>query len=289
MSKTDLKTSHRFPGPVLGPLFGLVLLAVTALLLTPAAPAQNPPGGPPPGGPPPGRGWRGMRGPGPEGFGHRGLAKVVTGEPYSAQAVTTTVQTLADGTTIKRQITASIARDSEGRTMRSQTFDGFGAAGGQQNGATIVSIFDPVANQRIEYNATTKTARILVLPQRSGAGQGPGRQRGPHGNHSSQVGVQTESLSTQTIAGVSVDGTKTTRTIAAGALGNDKPLVSTDEEWYSPELQMVIQSTRNDPRFGQTTYILSNLQRTEPNASLFQVPAGFQTKTVDVPSHPPMQ
>ncbi len=280
MSKTDLKTSHRFPGPILG----LVLLAVTALLLTPAAPAQNPPGGPPPGG-----GWRGMRGPGPGGFGRRGLARVVTGEPYSAQAVTTTVQTLADGTTIKRQITASIARDSEGRTMRSQTFNGFGAAGGQQNGATIVSIFDPVANQRIEYNATTKTARILVLPQRSGAAQGPGRQRGPHGNHSSQVGAQTESLSTQTIAGVSVDGTRTTRTIAAGALGNDKPLVSTDEEWYSPELQMVIQSTRNDPRFGQTTYTLSNLQRAEPNASLFQVPAGFQTKTVDTPSHPPMQ
>lgn len=280
MINTNLKTAHRFPG--------LVLLAVTALLLTPAAPAQNGPGGPPPGG-----AWRGMRGPGPGGFGHRGSAKVVTGEPYSAQAVTTTVQTLADGTTIKRQITASIARDSEGRTMRSQTFNGFGAAGGQQNGATIVSIFDPVANQRIEYNSTTKTARILVLPQKSGSGQGsgqgPGGKRGPHGNHSSQVSVQTESLAAQTMAGVSVEGTQTTRTIAAGAFGNDKPLVSTNEEWYSPDLQMVIQSTRNDPRFGQTTYTISNLQRAEPNASLFQVPAGFQTKTVDLPSHPPMQ
>ena len=229
------------------------------------------------------------------GFGHRGAAKVITGQPYSAQAVTKTVETLANGTTITRQITASIARDSEGRTMRSQTFNGFGAAGASPNGATIVSIFDPVANQRIEYNATTKTARIFVLPQPSGSNQGSGQasgwrgHRGQHGNHSSQVSVQTESLATQTIDGVSVEGTKTTRTIAAGTFGNDQALVSTDEEWYSPDLQMMIQSTRNDPRFGQTTYTISNLQRTEPSASLFQVPAGFTTKTIDLPSRVPTQ
>jgi hypothetical protein len=262
---------------------GLAFLAA-ATVFHAAAPAQNSPGLPPSFG---GHG----RGGGPWSFGHRGLGKVITGEPYTATTVFSSEQTLADGTHITHQITATIARDSAGRTMRSETFTG------SQNGSTIVSIFDPVANQRIEYNTATKKARIFILPanpdtsaavtdSNSGAATGP-----RHGGHfpSSDVSVTSESLGTQTVAGVSAQGTRTTRTIAAGAFGNDKPLVSTGERWYSSELQIIVASTRVDPRFGQTTYTLSNLQRVEPNASLFQVPAGYETKTVDRPARPAMQ
>ncbi len=42
--------------------------------------------------------------------------KVVPGAPYSAQAVTQFTQTLASGDHIQRTTTASIARDSQGRT-----------------------------------------------------------------------------------------------------------------------------------------------------------------------------
>jgi hypothetical protein len=263
---------------------GLVLFAGPAWILTPSTFAQA--------GPPPHGGHWGGFGPG-GGFRHGGAAKVVTGEPYSAQAVTATVETLPNGTHITHQTTASIARDSEGRTMRSETLNGSGAAGSSQTGMTIVSIFDPVANQRIEYNTKGKTARVFVLPQKSTAspasgGTGNGANR--HGHFNSQnVTVQSTSLGSQTISGVSADGTQTTRTVAAGAMGNDQPLVSTNQVWYSPDLQIVVQSTRTDPRFGQTTYTVSNIQQAEPNASLFQVPAGYQTKTIDVPSHAPAQ
>jgi len=50
------------------------------------------------------------------------------------------------------------------------------------------------------------------------------------------------------------------------------------ERWYSPDLQIVVKSTRNDPRFGTTTYALSNVQRTEPAAALFTVPADYTVK-----------
>jgi hypothetical protein len=167
---------------------------------------------------------------------------------------------------------------------------------GGQNSATVVSIFDPVANQRIEYNTVTKKARIFVLPAKSGApgataelnAGATGPARGGH-FHSSDVSVTTDSLGAQTLAGVSAQGTRTTRTIAAGAFGNDKPIVSTTENWYSPELQILLASTRNDPRFGQTTYSVSNLQRVEPNASLFQIPAGYETETVNVPQRSALQ
>ncbi len=272
MSKTSFKMRHLTAG--------LAFTASAAFLFNPALlPAQGP-GGPPP----PGRHWGGGHGPGPGGFGHGGFAKVVTGEPYSGQAVTTMTETLANGSNITRQITASIARDSEGRTMRSETFNGFGAAGSTQTGATITTIFDPVANQRIELNAKNKTARIFMLPAPpSGSGSGSG-QHGNWNRSNSKVSVQTESLPAQTIDGLSAQGTQTTRTIAAGAIGNSQPLVSTEEEWYSSDLQIVVQSSRTDPRFGQTTYAINNLQSSVPNASLFQVPAGYTSKTIDVPA-----
>jgi hypothetical protein len=38
---------------------------------------------------------------------------------------------------------------------------------------------------------------------------------------------------------------------------------------------MVVLSKRNDPRFGETVYRLSDIKRAEPDPSLFQVPSGF--------------
>lgn len=254
---------------------GLAFAATAALLFPASSLAQVGPGGAFPGH------WRGG---GFGGFGHGG-SKVVTGEPYSATAVTSTEQTLTDGTHITHQNTATIARDSEGRVMHSETL-----TSGRESGATIVSIFDPVANQRIEYNSSTKVAHIFVLPPKpssSGAASASDTSSPHNGRfHSNSVNVTSESLGTQTMAGLTAQGTKTTRTVAAGAFGNDKPLVSTDEKWVSSDLQIVLQSTRSDPRDGQTTYTVSNLQRSEPSASLFQVPAGYQSKTITVPPHP---
>ncbi len=87
--------------------------------------------------------------------------------------------------------------------------------------------------------------------------------------------TKTESLGTQTIGGVSAVGTRTTRTIPAGEIGNEQPLEITSEVWTSPDLQMVVLSKRNDPRIGETVYRLTNIQRAEPDPSLFQIPSGF--------------
>ncbi len=67
-------------------------------------------------------------------------------------------------------------------------------------------------------------------------------------------------------------------------MGNDKPIVVTSERWYSPDLQIVVKTTRNDPRFGETTYTLTSLQRQEPLATLFAVPADY---TVQAAKHGP--
>jgi hypothetical protein len=87
----------------------------------------------------------------------------------------------------------------------------------------------------------------------------------------------TTSLGSRDFDGVRADGTKTTWTIAAGRIGNEKPIEIVSERWYSPELMIVVQSRHADPRSGERIYRLEGLKREEPSADLFKVPAGFET------------
>lgn len=88
-------------------------------------------------------------------------------------------------------------------------------------------------------------------------------------------GVST-SLGSKNFDGVRADGTRTTWTIPAGRIGNEKPIEIVSERWYSPELMLVVASSHRDPRSGESSYRLANLKRGEPEASLFQVPAELQ-------------
>ena len=87
--------------------------------------------------------------------------------------------------------------------------------------------------------------------------------------------TSTEDLGSQTMQGVTVTGTRTTHTIPKGQIGNDAPISIVTEVWTSPELQTVAYSKRTDPRMGEQTFQLTNITRSEPDSSLFTVPAGF--------------
>src|SRR5215813_12638188 len=94
---------------------------------------------------------------------------------------------------------------------------------------------------------------------------------------------KTESLGTQTIEGVTAEGTRSTLTIPAGEIGNILPLEIVDETWYSPELQITVMTKHRDPRSGETTYRLANLSRSEPDRSLFEVPADYTVRENKMP------
>lgn len=94
---------------------------------------------------------------------------------------------------------------------------------------------------------------------------------------------QTESLGQQTIEGVLCEGKRTTITIPANTMGNDLPINTVLEEWYSPELQVQVLTKRTDPRHGETIYRLTNIVRSEPARSLFEVPADYTIKDNSLP------
>jgi hypothetical protein len=237
-----------------------------ALLITATLSAQE-------AGPPPHMMGAGPFGPG--GFG--GRAKVVTGAPYSADVSSQSVQTLADGNTITRSTSGHMARDSQGRTYSQETITGgpFAANGP----VTITFITDPVAGYVYSLNSSTKTAtrRVLKTPPTGTTPDSNALQGGRFGPRNS-ANVTTSDLGTRTISGVNAQGKSTTHTIPAGTLGNAQPIVSASETWYSPDLQIPVLATRNDPRTGQSTYTLTNIQRAEPPAALFQVPSDYTVK-----------
>lgn len=88
--------------------------------------------------------------------------------------------------------------------------------------------------------------------------------------------TRTEELGEQNIEGVNARGTRTITTIPAGAIGNERAIETVYEKWYSTELQMIVLSKHSDPRFGEQTYKLTNINRSEPDSSLFQVPTGYK-------------
>lgn len=87
-----------------------------------------------------------------------------------------------------------------------------------------------------------------------------------------------EQLGKQNIEGVEAEGTRTTVTIPAGEIGNERAIEIVSERWYSPELQLVVMTRHSDPRFGETTYKLTNINRSEPAKSLFEVPSDYTVK-----------
>jgi hypothetical protein len=261
-------------------------------------------------------------------------ARVTPGVPYSAEAVTESVQVLSDGNRIARKDVTRIYRDSEGRTRREQI--------GTSGEADSITISDPVSESAYVLIPKTKLAYRNGVVMVSGRGSAsasvePGSSsvvvatRTPDGNAkvtayepsaeagSGQAGaevrgragrtevagagrggpsvvafastgiatpgvpaesgeVTNEDLGQQMIEGLTVSGTRTTTVIPAGRIGNEQPIRIVSEQWYSPELKVLVLTKHSDPRTGETTYRLTAVTQSEPARTLFEVPSDYVLK-----------
>lgn len=203
----------------------------------------------------------------------------VIGEPYSATMETEVSQTLADGTHIQEKtMTQKIYRDSQGRTRSEEyVLDPANMNADAQTPANIL-IHDPVAGVTFMLNPRDRTARQLMPPQRPNPSLPPRNltpSRPPEVPESLRPRLPTESLGTQMLEGPLVTGTRTTTTIPTGAQGNDRPIVIVNELWSSKDLRLTVLAKTSDPRTGDRTMRASNIDRNDPDPSLFQIPADF--------------
>jgi len=232
----------------------------------------------------------------------RGSAAPVAGAPYSATVTNESVQTLADGNRIVQSSSGTIARDLQGRSRQDTMLPLIGNLSAA-DAPHLIFIHDPVAQTSYTLNLTDKTAQKMPIPpvppmpppagapgpgpdafyvQAAGVATASGQLPPPPmiGQKvfltNDQGQATTEDLGSQTMEGVFVTGVRTTRTIPAGQIGNDKPISIVTEVWTSPDLKTIVYSKRSDPRMGELTFQLTNITRAEPDASLFTVPADFK-------------
>src|SRR5271157_1240799 len=248
---------------------GIQWFAMIALfaVIAGVAIAQEPP--PPP---PDGMAMGGpvlMGGPGPMGV-EAIEGKTVKGSPLTAVFVTIRETTLADGNRIHNESQSKVYRDAEGRVRREMGVNLATPATGPVK-HNLVVITDPVAGTRYVLNPDNKTARQTqhsVGPAGKDHEGHPGGMGGPGE-------VTKEQLGTKTVNGFQAEGLRVTRTIRAGAMGNEKAITVVTERWYSPDLQIVVMTTHTDPMMGTVTTKLASLTQGAPDATLFQVPSDF--------------
>jgi hypothetical protein len=241
------------------------------------------------------------------------LEKATLNAPYSAETAVEGLQVLADGNRISRKTTGRVYRDGEGRTRREE--DG-------PNGRVSISIVDPVGGysysldpeSKVAWRTPTGTAagimsklkavearekleREAVISKkteadgevrlRSGVPVGAvmtaaDKEKLARANEAAGVVAAAPPLEQRLLDGLLVEGRKTTRTIPAGKVGNERPLTVTNEEWRSPDLNVLVLTRFSDPRTGESSYRLTNIVRGEPDPSLFMVPPDYTVQDTGV-------
>jgi hypothetical protein len=218
-----------------------------------------------------------------------GAGEVVTAAPYTATAITESTQVLADGNKIVNKTSSFVARDSQGRTRRETDLHRIGTM--QVDSPKTVFINDPTTHTQYIFSPGGEATKVIrsegnwkegpqIIELR---GQREQRikektivalQNGEGHSKESSEQVKHEDLGTQTIEGVSAQGKRETVTIPAGQIGNERPIEIVTETWFSPELHTMVLRKHSDPRLGDSTYRLTDIKRSEPDASLFQPPPG---------------
>jgi len=237
------------------------------------------------------------------------MGPAVKGAPYSAEEVTESTQVLADGTRIHNQSKTTVYRDGEGRIRRDgpdqiTIWDPVAGASyfldpqaktarkvpvgivtaRAKSGGTVTVTTSSTMSKTVTVSGTSASTEKVAAEELAAEKVQIDKLAMPDGlsiaavytKRATGAAGNKESLGTQTMEGVNAEGSRTTSTIEAGAVGNDRPIQVVSERWYSPDLQTAVMTRRNDPRTGEEIFRLTNIRRAEPGAYLFQVPAGYQ-------------
>jgi len=191
--------------------------------------------------------------------------------PFTATVNTEWIRQLPDGSTIILKNHRAIARDAAGRVFQERRAL-IPDDGKTQSGITQIEISDPVTNELYICMPHGRTCQVEVFsPPESLPYTPPAKAHAAQGSSSESV-----DLGKQPVAGLETVGTRETTIIPAGTVGNNSPLLSKREFWFSPQLGVNLISKRQDPFSGTQNFEVSDITLGDPDAKLFEVPSGFK-------------
>jgi hypothetical protein len=229
--------------------------------------------------------------------GHLGSGRL-TPRPYTAEFKSTTVRTLANGTTITHTHTTVEALDSAGRYLQDIN-EGNDSAESSDSTESWHSAFidDPVAHTRTAWDTRSKQVIVTTRPQEASAQTAAClSSNAGHASTRTEIAVSPlsrdqvtqEELGTKSIFGVQVRGVRTKRTTPVGVRGNDAPLVTITEVWTptpTPQgFRRPLEEHIESDEAGTTVRELTSLSLAEPDSALFVPPAGYEVVQKDM--HP---
>jgi hypothetical protein len=188
--------------------------------------------------------------------------------PFFAKSVASLTRTLRDGSTSYYAFFSLLARDSSGRIYFENRRPM--STSGDPEPRTYFIMIDPGERTRTICYVATKSCRINSF-RRSSYAESQSRDEAPPAASTESV-----SLGTDVIEALTVTGTRETTTIATGAYGNHRPIITTKEVWHSPELDLDVSTMRTDPRNGTQTRKITEISRAEPDAQYFSIPSDYE-------------
>ncbi|HUA59539.1 MAG TPA: hypothetical protein VML19_12340 [Verrucomicrobiae bacterium] len=204
-----------------------------------------------------------------------GAVQAISGRPFSATETSKTVQTLGDGTEITNSNSRMLYRDILGRVRTEYNNQDLVVIRDDVNGYTL-RIFPEQKNVTRIMMAGKGGGRAGVAPELNVAiAPAPAMVARKKKAGEKQHETTEEDLGIDNINGVPAVGHRRTQIIPAGQIGNNRDIHVVYESWYSDDLQMLVKSVNSDPRYGVTTYELTNISRENPDPSLFQIPPGY--------------
>jgi hypothetical protein len=203
---------------------------------------------------------------------------VITGVPVSYQRFQDNIQVLADGTRLTNtSMIDTLYRDSVGRIHIENPVSLGRSSGQKPRQMQLIKIQDPTIGFQYILDTPNHTAyRFSYTPCDHSGEENAGNSHRAASSHPNPIQHSFESLGTQMIEGIPAKGTRSTTVFPVGLFGNDRPITRVCETW-DPEVDLgtPVLTKCSDPRFGDSTMRMENISLTEPDPSLFQVPAGY--------------
>ena len=193
--------------------------------------------------------------------------------PFNLVLATEWSRPLGNGGTFTLANERRIVRDSAGRIYQ-ERWVLVPKGGKAKSWMDIFQITDPA--QHTWYNCQTahKVCELLTYSLSTETTYKPATFPSgplPNGNGFRQL----EDLGVGSASGVETHGYKQTTTINPGVMGNDKPMITTREFWYSNQLGVDLLSTVDSPSSGKQVFTVKELSTSEPEASYFAIPEGY--------------